>query len=171
MRMHTKMEVNMLNSDRIILMTKLALYEEQKKNKSIIKSKYYKDDYIGLGLLNSGIVATLAYVLFIAVIVFVNIEEVVASLPTYDFMKLGRIILVSYIVYMIVYLVISYVIYKIKYSQISSELKEYDSNLKMLYQLYKEEGKRNVEESESIESERDFVEDYDEISMADMEEE
>lgn len=158
----------MLNSDKIILMTKLALYEENKGKNDIKKSKYYKDDYIGLGLLNSGIIATLAYILVLACIVFINIEEVVASLPTYDFFQIGRVVLITYIIYMIAYLVIAYIVYRIKYSQTSSELKKYDDNLRLLYQLYKDEDKKAKMTSDEF-NKVNGLDDGEEIEMSDDE--
>ncbi len=129
----------MLNNDKIKLMTKLALYEEKNGKKTIPTSKYYKDDYMGLKMINSAIIATLAFLLTIACVVFVNIESLVYDITTLDFVYIGRLLLVLYIVFMLVYLIVSYVVYRIKYNTIKDEIKEYDNDLKELYSLYKKE--------------------------------
>lgn len=129
----------MLNNDKIKLMTKLALYEEKNGKKTIPASKYYKDDYMGLKMINSAIIATLAFLLTIACVVFVNIESLVYDITTLDFVYIGRLLLVLYIVFMLVYLIVSYVVYRIKYNTIKDEIKEYDNDLKELYILYKKE--------------------------------
>lgn len=130
----------MLNNDKIKLMTKLALYEQSNGKKSLPASKYYKDDYLGLKLINSAIVATLAFLLTLVCIVFVNIETLIYDITTIDLVNVGRIVTVCYIAFMVLYLTISYIVYKIKYNMIKDEVKEYDDTLKALYGIYKTEG-------------------------------
>ncbi len=130
----------MLNNDKIKLMTKLALYEQSNGKKSLPASKYYKDDYLGLKLINSAIVATLAFLLTLVCIVFVNIETLIYDITTIDLVNVGRIVIVCYIAFMVLYLTISYIVYKIKYNMIKDEVKEYDDTLKALYGIYKTEG-------------------------------
>ena len=43
----------MLNREKVILMTKLAVYEQKEGRKEIPLSKYFKSDYIGLHLIGS----------------------------------------------------------------------------------------------------------------------
>lgn len=121
-------------------MTKLALYEQSNGKKSLPASKYYKDDYLGLKLINSAIVATLAFLLTLVCIVFVNIETLIYDITTIDLVNVGRIVTVCYIAFMVLYLTISYIVYKIKYNMIKDEVKEYDDTLKALYGIYKTEG-------------------------------
>lgn len=130
----------MLNNDKIKLMTKLALYEQSNGKKSLPASKYYKDDYLGLKLINSAIVATLAFLLTLVCIVFVNIETLIYDITTIDLVNVCRIVIVCYIAFMVLYLTISYIVYKIKYNMIKDEVKEYDDTLKALYGIYKTEG-------------------------------
>lgn len=129
----------MLSEKKIRLMTKLALFEEKNGKKAISSSKYYKSDYVGLNMINSFIVATLAYILIIGCIIFVNIEEFIASVASIDFLNVGRVIIISFILYMILYMAIAYIVYSVKYNNMAVDLKKYDGNLRELYQVYKEE--------------------------------
>lgn len=133
----------MLNNDKIQLMTKLALFEQKHGKKAFASSKYYKSDYIGLGLVNSAIIATLVFILTIACSIFVNIEKFLEDITGMDLLKVGRITVIVYILYMIVYLTIAYVVYRIKYENLKKDLKVYDNDLKALYTLYKEETANN----------------------------
>ena len=127
----------MLNNDKIRLMTKLALYEQKEGKKSLKVSKYYRSDYVSLGSINSAIVATLAYMMVLACIIFVNIENIFEVITVVDMFELGRIVIISYITYMLVYLVISYIVYRIKYDTKKVEIEKYDNNLKELFKIYK----------------------------------
>lgn len=131
----------MLNNDKIKIMTKLALYEQKEGRKNLAGAKYYRSDYISLGMINSAIVSTLAFILIVACIVVVNIENLIAQITSMDMIQLGRILIIIYIAYMIVYLTISYIVYRLRYENIKDEIKSYDNNLKELYTIYKDEEK------------------------------
>ena len=150
----------MLNNDKIRLMTKLALYEQKEGKKSLKVSKYYRSDYVSLGLINSAIVATLAYMMVLACIIFVNIENIFEVITVVDMFELGRIVIISYITYMLVYLVISYIVYRIKYDTKKVEIEKYDNNLKELFKIYKSED--NLAAESEIETTEEAAEETDE---------
>ncbi len=131
----------MLNEDKIRLMTKLAMYEQNSGKKSIPVSKYYRSDYMSLKLINSSITVTVAYVIFLALIVLANVEGFVEGLvsPDMDIIGLGIKIVVGYVVVFLVNFVVSYIIYSKKFKSIRVELKNYNAELKQLYQMYKNE--------------------------------
>ena len=129
----------MINQEKVALMTKLAAYEEGQGKKDIPQSKYYREDYISLKRINTAIVVTLAYILVLAMVVFVNVEKMMTQIATMDFVKLGKTVLTYYIVIMVVYMVISYIVYTVKFKRVRANLNEYNGNLKKLYAIYKEE--------------------------------
>lgn len=129
----------MLNQKKIALMTKLAAYEENSGKKAIPLSKYYREDYVGLKMINTAIVVTLAYVLILAMMVFVNIEKMMTEIANMDYVKAGRDILIGYVVLLVVYMAVAYVVYSVKFKKVRDSLNEYNGNLKKLYSLYKEE--------------------------------
>ena len=131
----------MINQEKVALMTKLAAYEEGQGKKDIPQSKYYREDYISLKMINTAIVVTLAYILVLAMIVFVNVEKMMTQIANMDFIKLGKIVLTYYVIIMVVYMVISYIVYSIKFKKVRESLNEYNGNLKKLYAMYKEEEK------------------------------
>ena len=148
----------MLNNDKIRLMTKLALYEQKEGKKDIAGGKYYRSDYVSLAMINSAIIATLAYILILGSIVLVNIETVLSVMTSFDMLELGRIVVVAYIIYMLIYLTITYIISRLRYDNIKSELKSYDNNLKELYTIYKKE-------EENTQSEIDIKKENFDVSM------
>ncbi len=128
----------MINQDKIALMTKLAIYEENEGKKNIPLGKYYKEDYVSLHMVNTVIIATFSYILFIAAIVFAHLEQMMAEIANMDFIKAGRDIGIGYVVTILAYLVISYIVYTIKFKRVRKSLNEYNGNLKRLYAMYAE---------------------------------
>ena len=51
----------------------------------------------------------------------------------------GRVLLISYILYMVVYLIISYIVYRVKFNTYKEEIKNYKQDLKDPYTMYKDE--------------------------------
>ena len=123
-------------------MTKLAAYEEGQGKENIPQSKYYREDYISLKMINTAILVTVAYLMILAMIVFVNVEKMMTQIANMDFIKLGQIVLVWYVVIFVVYMGISYIVYSIKFKRVRNSLNEYNGNLKNLYGLYKEENQK-----------------------------
>lgn len=128
----------MINEEKVALMTKLALYEEKEGKKTLPLGKYYKEDYVGLHMLNTVILATFSYILILAVIIFAHLEEMMAELATMDYMKAGKDLIIGYVILLVVYLIISYIVYTIKFKRVRKSLNEYNGNLKKLYNMYKE---------------------------------
>ena len=126
----------MINQEKVALMTKLAIYEENEGRKNIPMGKYYKDDYVSLHMVNTVIVATFSYVLVIAAIVFAHIEQMMAEIANMDFIKAGTDIAIGYVATIFVYLIISYIVYTIRFKKVRKSLNEYNSNLKKLYSMY-----------------------------------
>lgn len=129
----------MLNEEKIALMTKLAAYEEREGKKYIPLSKYRREDYVGLKMINTALVVTLSYILILAVVIMVNIEQLMVDVTTMDYVQVGKDLLTWYVVVMVFYMVVSYIVYTVKFRKVRSSLNEYNSDLKKLYMMYKEE--------------------------------
>ena len=136
---YTQKEIYMINQEKVALMTKLASYEEKEGKKNIPLSKYYREDYVGLKMVNTGIIVTLAYILVLAILVFVNIDKMMTELANMDYIQLGTNVLIGYVIVLVAYMVISYVVYSVKFRRVRDSLNEYNGNLKKLYNIYKDE--------------------------------
>ena len=136
MGVYTQKEIYMINQDKVALMTKLAIYEENEGKKNIPMGKYYKDDYVSLHMVNTVIIATFSYVLILAAIIFAHLEQMMAELANMDFVKAGKDIAIGYVAIILVYLVISYIVYTVKFKRVRKNLNEYNSNLRKLYGMY-----------------------------------
>lgn len=133
----------MLNEEKISLMTKLALYEQGEGKKEIPMSGYYRSDYVSLKVMNSAIVATIAYILVIGSLILINAEELLNRLTEIDLVAEGKKILVYYIGFLVGYMIIAYIFYSIKFKAVRNKLNQYNADLKKLYELYRNEKKTN----------------------------
>ena len=131
-------EIYMVNQEKVALMTKLAIYEENEGRRNIPMGKYYKEDYVSLHMVNTVIVATFSYVLIIAAIIFAHLEQMMVEIANMDFIKAGKDIIIGYAITIVVYLIISYIVYTIRFKRVRKNLNEYNSNLKKLYGMYEE---------------------------------
>jgi len=132
----------MLNEKKIALMTKMAIYEQGEGKKSLPMSKYYRSDYISLRIINTTIVTTIAFFLIAALAVLVNVEKLLDELVSMDLMKIGKNILIVYIVVIIFDVAMTYIVYSYRFKKYRKGLNEYNGNLKKLYAINKQESRQ-----------------------------
>ncbi len=126
----------MLNNEKIILMTKLSLYEQKSEKKQISTSRYFKGDYMSLKMISSFIYITVAYLLCLAMMIVYAADRLFASMSTTGkFTALVVVIVGIYIVVTVVYMIFCYAFYSHKFSQIRKKLKEYNGDLKTLHRI------------------------------------
>lgn len=128
----------MLNEDRIILMTRMASYEENEGKKNVSIGSYFRGDYVGLQVIKSIICATLAFILIIVLAVSYDIGSFMQDIYKLDLLQIGKNILFAYLIMVSVYAVISYVVYFYRYNEAKKSLKRYFNNLKELSSFYEE---------------------------------
>ena len=119
----------MLNNEKIILMTKLSLYEQKNQKKEIKTSKYFRGDYMSLKMLKSFLCITVAYLLCLVLWFMYKSDKVISSLTTTG--RLTALIVMLVILYMI----FSYAFFSHKFRNIRKHLKEYNGDLKTLHRI------------------------------------
>ena len=129
----------MLNEKKIALMTKMAIYEQKEGRKSLPMSKYYRSDYISLRIINTAIVTTIAFFLIAGLAVLVNVEKLLDELVSMDLMKIGKNILIAYIVVILFQTAMTYIVYSYRFKKYRKGL---NGNLKKLYAINKQESKQ-----------------------------
>lgn len=139
----------MLNNEKIILMTKLSLYEQKNQKKEIKTGKYFKSDYMLLKMLGSFISVTIGYLLCLGVWFMYSSDQVLANMTT-----LGRftgfivVIILIYVIVAITYMIFSYAFYSHKFRTIRKNLKEYNGDLKTLHRIQELEYDAIIDELE-----------------------
>ena len=128
----------MINEERVILMTKLASYEEQEGKRNMKIVNFFRSDYIALQVLKSLFSATIAFALLFAVYLFYDLEVFMQDIYKMDLISFAKKVLMYYGVSVIVYGVISYFVCAYRYSKARRSLRTYQQNLKKLRSLYEE---------------------------------
>ncbi|MBE5921706.1 MAG: hypothetical protein E7269_03015 [Lachnospiraceae bacterium] len=127
----------MLNEEKVILMTKLAIYEKNEGKKEIPLSKYYQNDYVGLRMVGTFVTTTLAYLLVIALYVLKDFEGFLSGLTTMNVPKVVAIIVISYGASLALFLFIASVLYRKRFKKNRVHLNGYSADLKKLMKLHK----------------------------------
>lgn len=135
----------MLNEEKIQLMAKLSMYEEQTGKKALSSNKYFQNDYIAMQMIYTGLSVSFAYFLCIALWVVYKVDYFMDELMNIDLMRLVQQILIIYIVVLLIYSLISYVVYSLKIRHMQEGNRDYAQNLKTLYLIEKRENRQKPE--------------------------
>ena len=125
----------MLNEERIILMTRMASYEQGEGRKNVKIGNYFRSDYITVQVLKSVISAIVAFLIMFGLYMLCNFEEFMKELYNMDLLAFAKSVLTYFCVFVGGYGVITYVICTWKYVS----AKRYYHNLKKLGSMYKEQ--------------------------------
>lgn len=132
----------MLNEERIILMTRMASFEEHEGKKNMSIGSYFRSDFIALQIIKAVIYATIAFFLVLALYIFYDFEVFMTEIYHMDLLAFGKQVLIYYVISVSVYGLITYLLYTVRYAKAKKHLKVYYGNLKRLSSLYDKEGKR-----------------------------
>lgn len=126
----------MLNQERVILMTKMASYEENegKKNDSVMH--YFRSDYVWFQVLKSVIFGTIAFGIIFGMYIFYDFEIFMMDIYKMDLLEFANSIMMKYLLAIGIYAIISYAIYSYRYAKARSNVKLYANNLRRLENMY-----------------------------------
>ena len=80
----------MLSEERIILMTRMASYEQGEGRDNVKVGNYFRSDYISIQVLKSVICATIAFLIMFGIYMLCNYEEFMGNLYNMDLLALDR---------------------------------------------------------------------------------
>lgn len=139
----------MLNNEKIILMTKLSLYEQKQHKKEIKSSKYFRGDYISLKMISSFICVTIGYLLCLALYFLCGSEKIISSMTTTTNLVWFMVIIIGlYIIVTTIYMIYSYAFFSYKFRNMRKNLKEYNGDLKTLHRIQELENDAIIDELE-----------------------
>ena len=118
----------MVNEEKVILMTKIAMYKESLGREDLEKGKYFQSDYVKLNCLKTIVSSTVLFVVFI-----------VEKLTELDYVKVASSIVGGYAVVCIAFALFAWVLYTYRYMKAKPKLIKYNQNLKKLIEFYENE--------------------------------
>lgn len=124
--------MSMLNEQRVILMTRMAAYEQKKGKKNMKICKYFRSDYLMMQMLKTLVCTTIAYAILTGLYLVYHLEEITENLYSMDLIGFVQQILMRYGVFVVVSCVLTYIVYSYRYRKARKKLKEFMSNLKKL---------------------------------------
>ena len=132
--------MKMLNNEKIILMTKLSLYEQKNEKSEIKSSRYFKSDYMLMKMLGSFISVTVGYILCLVLWIIFSADKMIGSMTTTGkFVGLLVILVIIYVALTVTYMIFSYAFYSHRFRKIRRNLKEYNGDLKTLHRIQEQE--------------------------------
>ena len=115
----------MLNEEKVLRMTRMASYESRGGKKDKAVAGYFKSDYIGMQLIISFLVITVAFFVVIGVYLVFNFEEFMAGIYTMDLAAVGKKLAFAYIAVLMIYMAVTYIVYLIRYVKARKRLNRF----------------------------------------------
>lgn len=128
----------MLNEEKVILMTRMASYEEKEGAKCRKIADYFRGDYVAIQILKTILYATIAFGILFGLYVFYDFEEFMQNIYKMDLISFIRNVLTYYAITVASYVVITYLHATWRYYKARKSLKQYYQNLKKLNAFYRE---------------------------------
>lgn len=120
-------------------MTKMASYEEGEGKKYMPIKRYYRKDYVSLGMMKTFITASIAFGILFFCWVLYEMERITEFLAGRDLAELGMFILAIYAVFVAFFEVVALVVYNCRYRKATASMKEYHSVMRKVGRLQEKE--------------------------------
>lgn len=128
----------MLNEERIVLMTKLASYEQKEGKKNIAVGSFFRSDYLAIRVLKAIFCATISFLAGFAIYIIYNFEAFMQDIYKMDLIRFAQNVLIYYGILVVSYGVLAYIISFVRYARAQKKLRLYYQNLKKLNSMYKD---------------------------------
>ena len=128
----------MLDVEKIRLMTELARYETAQDKEDLKVSRYYRSDYIGIGLLKNLMLITVGYMLLWGLLVAYNLDYLLDNLHKVNFTIVVAEVIIGYLIVVAAYSVLTYISHYSRYEKAKKSVKKYYANLEELTKVYDE---------------------------------
>lgn len=130
---------DMLDKNRIRLMTKMAQYEKSLAPEDLKISSYYKKDYASLNTLITVIWITIGYALAAGLVILCNVDALLKDLTMTKLFIMIAVAVGTYIILLVVYCVCASSFYKSKHNKAKQRVKMYYRDLSRLGKMYMKE--------------------------------
>ena len=129
-------ENDMLNEDKIKLMTGIALFEKREGKRIFPVNRFFRSDYISRHMFRSFFSYTICYMLCAVTWVLYHMDRLLNTLDIREVMDMGRHAVSWYAAGLVLYLVITWLVYRRRYEYSKRGMKVYVAKLKRLEKRY-----------------------------------
>lgn len=127
---------NLVNEQKVRMMTKLAIYESGKGKQELTMAKYYKSDYIKYNVLKTVVITAVCYWLAVGLYVMVNMQKLIDNLTNMDYMSVIYKLIIGFVVVVVGYGVFARIYYDKKYEAARPNIVIYNHFLKKMEEYY-----------------------------------
>ncbi|MGN0395613.1 MAG: hypothetical protein ACI4EF_09625 [Coprococcus sp.] len=131
----------MVNGEKVILMTKLAMYEQSLGREDLDKGKFFKSDYVKYNCLKTLISTTILFWIVVAAYVYYNLDTIMEEFASMDYLGIAYKLIVYYAITCVVFMALAWILYSYRYMKAKPKLIKYNQNLKKLIEFYDKQGK------------------------------
>lgn len=128
----------MLNEEKVILMTRMASYEEKEGAKCRKIADYFRGDFVVIQILKTIACATIAFGILFGLYVFYDFDEFMQNIYKIDLASFIGNVLLCYAIMVVAYVVITYLHAAWRYYKAKKSLRLYYQNLKKLNSFYRD---------------------------------
>lgn len=121
----------MTEQDRIVRMTRAALYEQKEKNRALYRLRFFKRDYVTFHILMIWMCVTAAFGIAFAVWLLCQ-TEASGNYSLTQWISFGILAIVIYATLSIVYVLIAWNLYSSRYEEAEASAKKYEEYLTQL---------------------------------------
>ena len=129
----------MVNEERLRHMIKLAQFDANDGKQCKPMTEYARKDYVSLQALLSFVTGTVSYALLFGLRALYSLDELFEKINKMEIRELAISLVLSYLVFLVIYLGATYIIYNVKYTDGRRKVKRYYGNLKKVNQMYERE--------------------------------
>ncbi|MDO4294009.1 MAG: hypothetical protein Q4C65_12380 [Eubacteriales bacterium] len=129
----------MINREKVIRMTKMASYEAHGGKKDKAAACYFRSDYIGMQVLLSLVVITVAFLAGFGAYVVFHFTEVMENIYSMDMSGTARRLLTLYFVLAALYMAATYAVYAVRYAKARKRLALFEEYLDCLERTEEED--------------------------------
>ena len=127
---------DMLNNDKIKLMTEISLYEKQIGKQSFNIKDYFKEDYISKAMIKSFFGFSFCFILILAIELLYSIQIMLNIVNVLDVLNIFIGFILQYIIGLFIYELITWYISKKRYEKAVKAYAVYIAKIKILYKKY-----------------------------------
>lgn len=132
----------LIDLEKVRIMTKLAVFEQEEEEDAIKITRYYQGDYVRHELLKTLVCITFGYVCLCVLGVLYQLEYLIGNAIKLDYSKLLVELIGGYCILLILYGIGVSLGYIYQYHRAKKKIKGYDKNLHVLRKLYRKEKER-----------------------------
>ena len=125
-----------VNEERVWKMCRLAMYGERDGRKDLNAVRYFRSDYVGLGLLTNFILVTIGYFICILAFFVYNIDFIIRNFDRINTHQIILGLIVFYIILLGLYSVLVYTVRRLRFSHAQRDVLNYYNRISELCDEY-----------------------------------